>query len=72
MMMTPLDQAIEIPFNLDRDCRFWNEVERISQQQAWSFGLTLLQLARHGARIYDESDYDRDEMELIIKGVPID
>jgi hypothetical protein len=71
-MRIPPDQNIEIPFNLDRDIKFWNEVERISQQQAWSFGSTLLQLAHHGLGMYAESDYNRTEMEQIIGGIPID
>lgn len=66
------EHELTIPFHLERDREFWMEVTRIAEQQQWSLGSTLLQLAHHGLGIYAVGGYDRGDMELIIMGAPLE
>lgn len=59
-----------IDINYDRDSQFGKEITRISLQQVWSEKLTIHLLAAHALGIHHE--YDRHDMELIIKGAPLE
>jgi hypothetical protein len=70
MTLPSVDIKVTIDFELDRE--FLAKIESIAISQEWQLEDTILNLARHALGTYQDEGYDRADMELIIKGVPID
>ena len=51
---------------------FWRRLCLIANNQRWSILQTFVYLSRHALGMYEAGRYDRADMELIIKGIPIE
>lgn len=61
---------MNVEIHYDRGSQFGIEIHRIAKAQNWTPQLTIHLLTAHALGIYHE--YDRADMELIIKGVAIE